>query len=243
MRKGELTDIGKRRSHNEDSFYSYANNKYYYAMVADGMGGHFAGEIASNMAIYEIKKYFANHFKDDMDCFQVGEVVKQAFIKANTAVYEYAKQNLNVMGMGTTVTFAMVYGDKIISANVGDSRTYIINDREIKQITRDHSYVAELVARGQITPQQAKNHPKRSYITRAVGTEETVDVDINYVSYDNETVLLCSDGLSNLVEDKEIQNIVGNKKNLGRCAKKLVALANHRGGTDNITVVLYRKDR
>ena len=243
MRRGELTDIGKRRSHNEDSFYSFSNGKYYYGIVADGMGGHLAGELASNMAIREIKEYLMKHFTDGMDCFQVGEVIKRAFEKANTAVYEYAQQNLNVMGMGTTVTFAMVYDGKLISANVGDSRTYIIKDRKIEQITRDHSYVAELVAHGQITPEQAKNHPKRNYITRAIGTEKTVKVDVKIINYSNETVLLCSDGLSNMVEDREINNIVRNKKNLARCAEKLVALANRRGGTDNITVVLYRKDR
>ena len=243
MRKGELTDIGLRRSHNEDSYYSFGGNKYYYSMVADGMGGHLAGELASNMAINKIKEYIMKHLKDDMDCFQVGEVVKRAFEAANTAVYEYAKRNLNVMGMGTTVTFAMIYDGKLISANVGDSRTYIISDKEIRQITRDHSYVAELVAHGQITPEQAKNHPKRNYITRAIGTEETVKVDVKIISYNNETVLLCSDGLSNMVKDNEIQTVVKNKKNLGRCAHRLVKLANRRGGTDNITVVLYRKDR
>lgn len=243
MRKGELTDVGKMRSHNEDSLYSYGNNRYCYAMVADGMGGHLAGELASTMAIDEIKNYISYNLTQDLDCFQAGEVIRRAFDMANTAIYDYAKRNNSVMGMGTTVTFAMVYDGKLITANVGDSRTYAVTDIGIKQLTRDHSYVWELVERGQITVEQARNHPKRNYITRAIGTEEKVETDIKITDYHGETLILCSDGLSNMVEDHEMEKIVRNKKNLQRCARKLVQLANQRGGTDNITVVVYRKER
>ncbi len=243
MRKGELTDVGKVRAHNEDSFYSFGNNKYCYGVVADGMGGHLAGEVASTMAISEIKEYIFRNLTPDLDCFQAGEVIRQAVDCANTAIYDYALRNQRVMGMGTTVTLAMVYKGKLITANVGDSRTYLVTDKSIKKITKDHSFVAELVDRGTITPEQAKNHPKRNYITRAVGTEETVKVDIKIRDYKHETVLLCSDGLTNMVDEHEIMNVVANRRNLKRCARKLRDLANLRGGTDNITVVLYRKER
>lgn len=241
MRKGELTDKGLVRPHNEDSYYSFGNDVYCYGLVADGMGGHLAGEVASSIAIFEIKEYIRKNMKGDLDYVEASEVIRRAFVAANAVIYNYAEKNLKVMGMGTTATFAMVYQGKLITANVGDSRTYIIKDGSIRQITKDHSYVAELVARGDITPEQAKNHPKRNYITRAMGTEETVKVDIEINDYNNETILLCSDGLSNMVTDSEMYSIVKNRRNLKGCAKRLVKLANIRGGKDNITVVLYRK--
>lgn len=241
MRKGELTDTGRVRPHNEDSCYSFGNDLYCYGIVADGMGGHLAGEVASGIAVYEIKEYIRKNMHRDLDYVEASEIVRHAFIAANTVIYNYAEKNLKVMGMGTTATLAMVYDGKLITANVGDSRTYIINDKTIRQVTKDHSYVAELVARGDITPEQAKHHPKRNYITRAMGTEEIVKVDIEICDYKNETVLLCSDGLSNMVSDNEMLSMVKCRKNLRGCAKRLVKLANLRGGTDNITVILYRE--
>lgn len=243
MRKGEITDVGRMRTHNEDAFYSFGNNRFYYGLVADGMGGHHAGEIASRMAVYEISEYIRRNLTDELDCFQAGEVIRRAFAAANDVIYKYAGKNLNLMGMGTTAVLAMYYDGRLITANVGDSRAYLIGSRNIRQITRDHSYVAELVAHGSITPEQARNHPKRNYITRAIGTDETVETDIKIMNYSGETVLLCSDGLTNMVSDKEIQSIVGRKRNLKRSAEKLAELANRHGGTDNITAVLYRKDR
>ena len=157
-------------------------------------------------------------------------------------VVQYAKNHYKVMGMGTTATLAMIYQNKIITAHVGDSRAYMIGD-EIKQITKDHSYVQELVSRGEISPEMAKNHPKKNYITRAMGAEDTVKVDISIKPYNGETLVLCSDGLTNFVEDDEIRTYIKNKSNLQKSAEELVALANERGGGDNITIVALEREK
>lgn len=146
------------------------------------------------------------------------------------------------MGMGTTTTLSMLYGGKVITAHVGDSRSYMIADDSIKQITKDHSYVQELVARGEITQAQAKNHPKKNYITRAMGAEDTVKVDITIKPYNGEKILICSDGLSNYVEDEEIRENINKQNTLQEGAQALVDIANERGGRDNITVVVLERE-
>lgn len=239
MQFGACTDIGKKRRINEDSYYINESDVFPYAVVADGMGGHQAGEVASAMLVDIVKNHLHNRLEEEMDYVEAGEVARQAFISANSIIYNYAKTNYKVMGMGTTATLAMLYQGKVITAHVGDSRAYIIGG-DIKQLTKDHSYVQELVARGEITPEAAKRHPRKNYITRAMGAEDTVKVDISIKPYNGETILLCSDGLTNLVEDDEIRDYVKNGKTLQKSAEGLVALANERGGGDNITVAAIR---
>ena len=238
MRIGAVTDVGKQRRLNEDSYFVYRNENLLGGMVADGMGGQNAGEVASAMATQIIKEYIINSFNPDMDCMEVGEMVRRAFLKANDKIYETDSE---LDGMGTTSTLAIIYRDKIISAHVGDSRAYLIDGGEIRQITKDHSYVQELLSRGEITKEFANRHPAKNYITRAVGADDILKVDINISDYHGETVLLCSDGLTNMLSDEQISEIIGENENLQQGAEALVRLANKKGGLDNITVVVFGK--
>ena len=231
-----LTDVGKIRKINEDTFKYFTSDKYSYAVVADGMGGHLAGEVASKMAVDIIGDYIAENMKDSLDRFQAKEIINRAFKKANTQIYEYSCDNERVMGMGTTATLCMVRDGYIIYAHIGDSRAYTISDT-IKQITRDHSYVQELVKLGQITPEEAKHHPRRHYITRAMGVEDVVKVDVGIDRYCGEKILICSDGLYGEIEDDELFRIIKSKSPEDGI-NELIKLANERGGSDNITAVI-----
>ena len=228
MRFGAITDIGMRRKINEDSYCIHNEEIFPYAVVADGMGGHQAGEIASRMAVDMIEDYLNKNLNEALDYVEAGETIRQSFISANSIIYNYAKNHYKVMGMGTTATLAMIYQNKV-------------SNTDIQQLTRDHSYVQELVMRGEISPEMAKHHPKKNYITRAMGAEDTVKVDISIKPYNGETLVLCSDGLTNFVDDEEILSHVKRKKALQKSAEDLTALANSRGGSDNITIVAFGK--
>ena len=238
MQYGAVTDIGKVRRINEDNYYVCEKPPFPYAVVADGMGGHEAGEIASMMVVDIIREYLEKNLSEELDYVEAGEVIRQAFISANSIIYEYAKEHYKVMGMGTTTTLAMIYSGKVIIAHVGDSRAYMIDKKKITQVTKDHSYVQELVSRGEITQEMAKHHPKKNFITRAMGAEETVKVDIIIKEYKGEKVALCSDGLTNFVEDEEIKTYLNGRRTLQKSAQALVDLANERGGGDNITIAV-----
>ena len=242
MKYGAATDIGRVRSINEDNYAVSEETPFGFAIVADGMGGHKAGEKASLMAVEHICAEISKNLKADMDYVEAGETARRAFIEANSAVYNYSKLHYRVMGMGTTATLAMLYPDKLITAHVGDSRAYIIENGSIIQVTRDHSYVQELVARGEITPEQAKHHPNKNYITRAMGAEEAVKVDIGIRPYNGEKVILCSDGLTNMLDDDEILEIINKYDDLQSAAQTLVDRANEAGGNDNITVVVLERE-
>lgn len=235
-----LSHVGQVRKINEDSFASYICDNYAYAIVADGMGGHLAGEIASKMAVDYIGEYVREHITDDLDHFQVKEILHRAFLNANNYIYEYSCKNESVMGMGTTATMCVIRDGFVIYAHVGDSRAYMIS-KTIKQITRDHSYVQELVKLGQITPEEAKIHPRRNYITRAMGVEKDVKADLGIKTYKGENILICSDGLHGKIDDKELLETV-NGNNLQDSVAKLIDLANERGGEDNITAVVMEGD-
>ncbi|HIU56407.1 MAG TPA: Stp1/IreP family PP2C-type Ser/Thr phosphatase [Candidatus Ornithomonoglobus merdipullorum] len=236
LRIGALTDVGRVRKINEDSFRIFESEEYSYGIVADGMGGHQAGEVASAMAVDEISAYIDEHLSGELDRFQAMEVIRQGFLSANRKIYEFSCENERVMGMGTTATLCMLRGGYIIFAHVGDSRAYMIGDT-ISQITRDHSYVQELVKLGQITPEQAKHHPRRNIITRAMGVEKTVKVDTGVKPYNGERLLLCSDGLVDEIEDSELFD-AARDGDPDECVRRLVNTANERGGNDNITAVI-----
>ena len=238
-----VTDIGRVRKINEDSSIAHGNGDFPYILVADGMGGHEAGEVASQMAVDIIENHLSAKLENGMSYSETEEAVRQAFIAANGIICTYAQNHYKVMGMGTTATLVMLYDDNIIMAHVGDSRAYEINKNEIRQITRDHSYVQELVDRGELTPEAAKHHPKKNFITRAMGTEDIVKVDTAVKGYGGGTLLVCSDGLTNFVEDEEIFNEINNNEDLDKSLHKLVDLANDRGGRDNITIVAMRREQ
>lgn len=242
MRLGAATDIGKMRKINEDSYFVYRNENLLGGMVADGMGGQNAGEVASAMAAKIVKEHIINEFNPDMDYAQIGEMVRIALIEANSSIYGYSKSKPELEGMGTTATLAIIYKNKLIAAHVGDSRLYLINDGGIRQITKDHSYVQELVLRGEISKEAADSHPAKNYITRAVGSEDVLKVDITILDYSGEIVLLCSDGLSNMLCDEQIEEIIKENEELQAGCEALVSLANKKGGLDNITVIAFEKN-
>lgn len=242
MRLGAATDIGKMRKLNEDSYFVYRNENLLGGMVADGMGGQNAGEVASAMAAKIVKEHIINEFNPDMDYVQIGEMVRIALIEANRSIFSYSKSNPELDGMGTTATLAIIYKNKLIAAHVGDSRLYLITENGIKQVTKDHSYVQELVLRGEISKEAADSHPAKNYITRAVGSEDILKVDIKILDYSGEIVLLCSDGLSNMLCDEQIEEIIKENEELQAGCEALVSLANKKGGLDNITVIAFEKN-
>lgn len=239
MRIGAMTDIGRYRKLNEDSFFIYRNELLVGGMVADGMGGHNAGEVASKMAAELIKSGVMDGFYPDMDYMEFSELVRRVFVEVNEEIYRKSRVSCNTTGMGTTATAAFVYNGKLITANVGDSRVYAVKDGRIKQLTKDHSYVEELLDAGEISPELAKNHPQRNYITRALGTEAFVKADILISDYNGETIVICSDGLTNMLADSQIADIVTENEDFEQAAKALVKLANQKGGADNITCVVF----
>ena len=226
-----FTDPGRKRRRNEDSFVI---DPPLFA-VADGMGGAQAGEVASRLAAAAFREF---HDADDLDPEKrLAAIIKEA----NRRIYERAADDAQVSGMGTTITAALVAVDALVIGHVGDSRAYRLRGGKFEQLTDDHSLVADLVRSGRITPEEADTHPQRSVITRALGTDREVDVDTFTVQAESDDLfLICSDGLTTMVDDEEIRDIVTRARDLEQAGKGLVKAANKAGGEDNITVVLFR---
>jgi PPM family protein phosphatase len=232
MRLGQvtsLTDTGRKRRHNEDS---YVCEPPLFA-IADGVGGAQAGEVASRLAASALRER-------DRDGNPEDEVVR-LIQEANRRIYHRSGEDSNLTGMGTTITVALVHGDEVTIGHVGDSRAYLVRDGHLDQLTEDHSLVAELTRAGKLSEEEAETHPQRSVITRAVGTDPDVDVDTFVVeAHENDLFLLCSDGLTDMVADEDILRIANaNRDDLKAAAKELVKAANQAGGEDNITVVFF----
>jgi len=232
------TNKGVIRENNEDNLIIEENKRYNLYAVADGMGGHRAGEIASAIVINVIKENFVNNNKNED--FKVPMFINESIKAANLKIREEAFKKEEYGGMGTTITLAVIDLVENIAyiGNVGDSRTYFLRDDEIKQITEDHTYVNELVKERKITLQEAKNHPKRNVITRAIGSEEYVLIDIFEIEImENDILLLCSDGLTTHISDDVIMDTI---KTYGcsESVERLINLCNDNGGTDNITVII-----
>jgi PPM family protein phosphatase len=226
-----FTDPGRKRRRNEDS---YVIEPPLFA-VADGMGGAQAGEVASRLAAAAFREF---HDADDLDPEERLVAIIQ---EANRRIYERAADDSEVSGMGTTITAALVGGTGLAIGHVGDSRAYRLRAGRFEQLTDDHSLVADLVRSGRLTPEEADVHPQRSVITRALGTDAQVDVDTFTVPAENgDLFLLCSDGLTTMVGDEEIRDLVTRAKDLDQAGKGLVKAANRAGGEDNVTVVLFR---
>lgn len=231
-----LSDKGVVRSLNEDYGSYLETDKYNIYVVADGMGGHNAGEVASKMAAEGIVKYVSENISEKKEDY----ILQDAINKVNYDIYLYSLKKEYLNGMGTTVTACLKIGKKIIIANVGDSSSFGIKGNSIQKITKDHSLVQELVDIGSITEEQAEKHPKRNIITRAVGVNKRVDVDIFTInSNEYDIFLLCSDGLTNEVSKEDIISIINNTKELNIASERLVELAKENGGRDNITVLLF----
>ncbi len=248
LKWGGCTDLGKTRPINEDGYYISAYSEELdaaYAMVADGMGGHQAGEVASTMAIRQISELINEGFSGDMTMADVKELLGRAVKQANSMIYEKSRGDTTCRGMGTTLTLCFILGSRALVAHVGDSRAYLLRQGVLHQITTDHSLVQELLQSGRITAAEAAHHPQKNVITRALGTDFDVEIDIYEFSIcSGDMLLLSTDGLTNLVPDEDITAILTGSTggSLEQLAGKLVAGANERGGYDNITAVLGKKE-
>ena len=237
MKTFSMTDVGRRREINQDYMYTSeaaVGSLPNLFLVADGMGGHAAGDYASRFAVEKIVDYILNAAKSE-PILVLGEAIREA----NYLLYQEADKDSEKKDMGTTIVAAVVSGSQLYTANVGDSRHYVINHEGITQITRDHSLVQEMVRMGEMKMEDAKEHPDKNIITRAVGVMPEVAVDFFETSLGaGDLVLLCTDGLTNMVEDEEIRRIVLEQRDMVEMAEKLIEKANENGGRDNITAVL-----
>lgn len=231
-----ITDIGKRRKLNQDYVYTSerpVGNLPNVFIVADGMGGHNAGDYASKYTVETIVREIAASFEVNPE-----KILAKAIEVANEDIIRLARENVEMEGMGTTVVAATCMGKYLRVANVGDSRLYVVGEK-ITQITRDHSLVEEMVRMGGIDRETARNHPDKNIITRAIGAAEKVEVDFFDVELKpGEIVLMCSDGLTNMLEDEEIRMILNGQRDIVEKAEELVKAANNNGGKDNIAVIL-----
>jgi protein phosphatase len=228
---GSRTDVGRVREHNEDSLLVSSP----LFVIADGMGGHAAGEVASELAI--------RVFEDAAITGANPEALRNAAIESNRVIIQGAREGLGRMGMGTTLTAAVIEGERLLIAQVGDSRAYLLRDEQLRQLTRDHSLVEELISAGQITRAEARTHPNRSVITRALGSDPDVLPDIYETRVrSGDRLILCSDGLSSMLEPAALQKILNENPDPQRAADALVDGANDAGGHDNITVIVINID-
>jgi protein phosphatase len=236
-----ITDIGRKRKLNQDYMYTSeqpVGNLPNVFIVADGMGGHNAGDYASKVTVETMVSDIKSSFEKNPL-----KILGRAIETANEVIHKKSCENIEYEGMGTTVVAATYIGGFLQIANVGDSRLYLVNDREIRQITRDHSLVEEMVRIGGIARAEARNHPDKNIITRAVGVSDTVEPDFFTVKVEEgDTVLMCTDGLTNMLEDEEIRMIINGSRDIAEKAEKLVVAANDNGGRDNVTVILIEPD-
>ncbi len=232
-----VTDIGRKRKTNQDYVYTSeqpVGSLPNLFLVADGMGGHNAGDYASRVAVESILEKIADSPETDpLRNFD------DAIQYANSRIRKLASESAELEGMGTTVVAAACEGNRLYVANVGDSRLYVINRFGIRQITRDHSWVEEMVRLGEIEKEEARNHPDKNIITRAVGADDMVKTDFFAVQLEEgDEVLMCTDGLTNMLEDEEIRMILDGARDIVEKAQQLVRAANDNGGRDNISVIL-----
>ena len=242
MQIWSLTDPGCVRTQNQDA---YAVQKLRHGavlcVVCDGMGGAKAGNVASAMAAEEFAREVQAHYRHSMGMEAVDALLDQAVKSANFAVYDKSHQFEEFEGMGTTLVAAILRGKSVTVINVGDSRVYRINEDGITQITVDHSLVQLMIRRGEMTPEQARNFPGKNYITRAIGTEPSVKADIFHLDLKRgDELLLCSDGLTNLVHDQEILFEVIHGAEKEQCCQRLLEIAKYRGAPDNVTSILVQ---
>jgi protein phosphatase len=239
LRYAAVSDVGNVREVNEDYFYlDQAHNILF--MVADGMGGHNAGDVASKMVINIIKNYFNDHFKHELSTDEIIELLKKAIEKANEEILKVSNEYENLYGMGTTIVCVFINNNEIVFLNAGDSRGYMIYDATLKQITVDHSLVSELLLNGKLTEDEAENHPKKNIITSCIGTNQHYKLDVYKMPLvQGAKVMLCTDGLTNLVKGKEMIEIINkNENDLQQTVTELVSTAKANGGFDNITIIL-----
>ena len=241
MKTFYLTDSGKVRDHNEDSVTILKNaNDEYLLIVADGMGGHRAGEVASSMVV--------NHFGQEFSSLTtIGSKIdainwlKDNITEINTKIIDHTKTNPDSLGMGTTTVLALVTKDYLLFGNIGDSSGFVYKNGKLTKATKDHTLVNLLVAAGDLTEEEAKYHPKRNVLMKALGSSEVAELDIFDVDTNIDGVLLCSDGLYNMVDYKDMHKIISSNETIDKRAQNLIDLANSNGGRDNVSVILVEE--
>ncbi len=243
MKSFYLTDAGRIRDHNEDSVVIVENKGVQLMAIADGMGGHRAGEVASSIAI----NYLATHFKEtfiNMSKVDAVKWIRAAFEEINNLIFQHEKNNPESKGMGTTLVMAILNEDYLLFGNVGDSSGFVMKDNVLHKVTYDHTLVNLLVSAGELTKEEATHHPKKNVLMKALGASSKVDVDIFDCNMDISEILLSSDGLTNMLDKDQICKVLLSKNDsVEEKVNKLISKANNRGGTDNISVAyLVRED-
>ncbi|MDD3341575.1 MAG: Stp1/IreP family PP2C-type Ser/Thr phosphatase [Bacilli bacterium] len=237
-----LTDPGKVRDHNEDSVIISENmSGEIFMAVADGMGGHKAGEVASSIAISHIGKRFREMGsvgnKEDAISW-----IKEVVSESNNLIYKYTEEHPESTGMGTTLVLALLANDFLLFGNIGDSSGFVIKNKHLHKVTTDHTLVNLLVKSGELTEEEAKEHPRKNVLMKALGAATTVEMDIVAVETDIDGILLCSDGLTNMLEKEQIDKVLAEDLSVEDIVRKLIYKSNNRGGNDNISVALLEKE-
>ena len=236
------TDPGKVRTHNEDSVTIINNaNKEYILAIADGMGGHKAGEVASRIAIEHIKDCFYN-IESIGNKENAIEWLRKIVKEINNKIFDYADENPESKGLGTTLVIAIKTKDYILYGNIGDSSGYVIKNNILHKVTKDHTYVGMLLNNGKLSEETAKNHPGKNLLTRALGANNPIEIDIFDVDTSVKGLFLCSDGLTNMLTEEQIEKIINSDLRVEDVVVKLINKANSRGGTDNISIAYLKKE-
>ena len=244
MKSFYLTDAGKVRDHNEDSVIIVKNSIDDYLMaVADGMGGHSAGEVASSIAISYLGKHFNETF---LNMSKVDSVnwIRDCVNEINTLIFQYEKNHPESKGMGTTLVMAILTKDYLLFGNTGDSSGFVMKDDTLHKVTYDHTLVNLLVSAGELTKEEAKDHPKKNVLMKALGASTKVDVDIFDCDMEIDEIMLCSDGLTNMLEQQQIEKVLlSDDLDIEEKVIRLIRKANNRGGTDNISVAYLIREK
>ncbi len=239
------TDIGLVRQVNQDAFYiSEENEKYKLCILADGMGGYTGGEIASRLACMSAAKYIKGNFNSEKEYAkeELMQIIRMAMEYSNEIVYEKSREEKELEQMGTTMEVCLIYNNRVYIGHIGDSRIYRIRQNIMRKITVDHSYVQKLVKDGTITKEEAINHPKKNMLMKALGCEEQIEPDVMVKGFNpKDIILMCSDGLTNMISEQEIYNIV--EQDTQNAVEKLIKKAKELGGRDNITVIIIENER
>lgn len=236
MKTFYLTDAGKVRSHNEDSVIITKNQSGDYLMaVADGMGGHSAGEVASSIVVSHLSKCFNESFCN-MEKSKAVNWIREMATEVNDLVFSYQRDHVESKGMGTTLVMAIITKDYVLIGNIGDSSGFVVKDSKMHKVTYDHTLVNLLIKAGELTPEEAKDHPKKNVLMKAIGSNNPIDIDIFDCDMDISSVLLCSDGLTSMLDVEQIEKVLLSDLEIEDKVIKLIRKSNNRGGADNISI-------
>lgn len=242
MKSFYLTDAGKVRDHNEDSVIILKNSENEYLMaIADGMGGHSAGEVASSIAISYLGKHFSETFLN-LSKVDAVEWIRDCVNEINTLIFQHEKTHPESKGMGTTLVMAILTKEYLLFGNIGDSSGFVMKEDKLHKVTYDHTLVNLLVSAGELTKEEASVHPKKNVLMKALGASTEIDVDIFDCDMEIEEILLSSDGLTNMLEEEQIEKVLLEENEIEEKVIKLINKANNRGGTDNISVAYLIRD-